>query len=405
MSLTSAYRNKKPRTVLRTVKHSNATKAQYEFWTCPAEYRLFVGGRGSGKTRGGAVEALRMPANSRGMVIAPTYMMLRDGAIATLLELAQRANILESWNATHYEMTLLGNRKIFFRSAEHVDRIRGNNVGWLWFDEMAYCKKEVWTVALGTRRASPMKVFATTTPNGMDWVYELWHNGDPEQFAIIRSPTADNVFVPPSYVEALRSQMTEEMFRQEGLGEFINPSGMMFNRSWFTITEEIPTDLQWYRYWDLAMTTKQSSDYTASASVALDSRGILYVRDVIRTKSEYPEVKRLIVQTMLQEPDTIVGIEEAVSGYAAIQELRRLPEIANITLRGVRVDKDKKTRAMPWSAKAEQGLVALQYDKNWNRMFLDEVASFPNGIHDDMVDSVSGALGMISQRKLDWGIM
>jgi len=149
------------------------------------------------------------------------------------------------------------------------------------------------------------------------------------------------------------------------------------------------------------MTTKASSDYTASAKVAIDEQGTMYVGDIIQIKAEYPEVRKLIIETALQEPDVIVGIEEAVSGYAAIQEIRRVPELSSTTIRGVSVDKDKMSRAMPWASRAESGQVKLKYAK-WNRMFLDEVAFFPKGEHDDMVDAVSGALQMISKRKLDW---
>ncbi len=373
------------------------------FWTNPSPYRLFVGGRGSGKTRGGAVEVLRIPPNTNAMVIAPTYQMLRDGAIRTLLELSKAGGIYIDYNIGNKELKLLGNRTILFRSAEHPDRIRGNNMGFLWFDELSYCRPEIWNTAVPTLREQPRRVIATTTPNGKDFVYDIFHR-DKGKYAIINSTTMDNTFLDPEYVNELRENMTHEQFRQEGLGEFIDPTGSMFNRAWFKYTDNPPPNLQWYRYWDLAMTTKQTSDYTASAKVALDSNGIMYVDGIIRTKSEYPEVKRMIIDTMHSERDVIVGIEEAVSGYAAMQELKRLPELSDITFRGVRVDKDKKSRAMPWSARAERGEVKLVYGQ-WNRMFLDEVASFPTSPHDDMVDSISGCVQMMSQRQIEWEII
>ena len=336
------------------------------------------------------------------MVIAPTNMMLRDGALRTLVELSRAAGIFVDYHVTHQELVLLGNRHVYFRSADHPDRIRGSNIGYIWFDELCYCKPAIWSTAIATLREAPRRVIATTTPNGKDFVYDIFHR-DSTKYAIVSSTTAQNTFVDPEFVKDLQENMTEEQFRQEGLGQFIDPVGADFNRSWFKYAETVPEDIRWYRYWDLAMTTKQTSDYTASAKLGMDSQGQLWLSDVIQVKREYPEIKQLIIETMLSEPDTIVGIEEAVSGYAAIQELRRLPEIADITLRGIRVDKDKRSRAMPWAAKAQQGLFTLLYAP-WNRKFLDEVASFPNGVHDDMVDSVSGALQMLTQRNLTWEI-
>ena len=104
------------------------------------------------------------------------------------------------------------------------------------------------------------------------------------------------------------------------------------------------------------------------------------------------------MQTMLAEPQTTHGIEEALHGLAATQELRREPSIANITLRGIRVDKDKISRALPWAARAEAGKVRL-IRGSWISDFLDEVTSFPHAGHDDMVDSVSGGLQMISAKR------
>lgn len=340
------------------------------------------------------------PANSTGIVMAPTNGMLRDGAMKLILELANRGQLVVDWHSTNGELKLLGNRTILFRSVENVNRVRGNNVGWLYFDEMCYMHPDVWPVALGTRRRWPMKVWATTTPNGLDFVYNIWTKGG-DAFHITRSTTMDNVYNPPGYADSLKSQMTEEQWRQEGLGEFISPTGALFNRAWFKYEENIPQNLNWFRYWDLAMTTKESSDYTASARIALDDNGNIWISDVIQVKAEYPEIKKLIVETMKNEPDTVVGIEEAVSGFAAVQEIRRMREVANITLLGIRVDKDKRSRAMPWAAKAEAGQVYLQYAP-WNKKFLDEVSSFPKGLHDDMVDSVSGALYMATKQTIEW---
>ena len=81
-----------------------------------------------------------------------------------------------------------------------------------------------------------------------------------------------------------------------------------------------------------------------------------------------------------------------------------MPELASTTFRGVRVDKDKKTRAMPWASRAERGDVRLVYGQ-WNRMLLDEVASFPSSPHDDMVDAISGCVQMMSQRQIAWEIV
>ena len=54
-----------------------------------------------------------------------------------------------------------------------------------------------------------------------------------------------------------------------------------------------------------------------------------------------------------------------------------------------RPDKDKVTRMSAQSAKIEAGQVHLPKEADWLGTFLHELLAFPNGRHDDQVDSVS----------------
>jgi hypothetical protein len=75
-----------------------------------------------------------MPPNSTGMIVAPTYPMLRDGPRKMLLDIARPAGILKTHNIFTGTIVLHGNRTILLRSADNPDRLRGDNLGWIWFD-------------------------------------------------------------------------------------------------------------------------------------------------------------------------------------------------------------------------------------------------------------------------------
>lgn len=377
----------------RRLQVPTSTDPQRQFWMSDARNRLFVGGLGSGKTYAGVVELLRQPQHSTGMVIAPTYPMLRDATLRTFLELA-RDLIVEFWRS-EMKAKLSDGKTILFRSAEHPDRLRGPNLGWFWLDEAAMMSKDVWLIMIGRLREQPGRAWVTTTPRGKNWLYDTFHQ-DNSDYAITHSSTRDNVFLPSEFVRSLEQSYTSEWQQQEIEGQFVDPSGALFKREWFSVVDRTPDGLRWVRYWDLAASTKTSADYTASATMALAPDGTLLIRDMIRGRWEWPDAKRIIVQTMLNEPQTYHAIEEAMHGLAAIQELRRLPELANIALRGVRVDKDKTSRALPWAARAEAGRVALVRG-NWVSAFLDEVVQFPSGEHDDQVDTVSGGLSLLHE--------
>jgi predicted phage terminase large subunit-like protein len=376
-----------------TLRHSSATTPQREFWASAARYRAFVGGVGSGKSRAGAVEALRMPAGTVGMVLAPTYPMLRDATLRSVADLAQRGGIVTSWHRTEMRMQLVNGSTILFRSADDPDRLRGPNLAWFWLDEAAMMAHDVWLIMLGRLRAQPGRAWVTTTPRGRNWVHDVWRT-DSDDYALIRSSSRDNPYLPSEFVTTLESQYTSEFAAQEIDGEFVDPSGAMFQRAWFSVVDAAPDGLRWVRYWDLAASTKTSADYTASVAVAMAPDGVLYLRDMVRGRWEWPEARQRICACMLAEPRVVHAIEQAMHGLAAIQELRRDPALAAITMRGVTPDRDKIARAMPWAARAEAGKVRLVAGA-WVREFLDEVTAFPSGRHDDQVDSVSGALPLL----------
>jgi predicted phage terminase large subunit-like protein len=385
----------------KVLQHKTQTAPQRRFWLSHAKYRCFVGGVGSGKTRAGSVEVLRMPAGSTGMVLAPTYPMLRDATLRTFLSLVERAGILTTFNKAEMVAHLSDGKTVMFRSADNPDRLRGPNLGWFWLDEAALMDRDVWLIMLGRLREAPGLAWATTTPRGFNWLHDVFSGGGDHE--IIRSSSRDNSFLPAEFVASLEKAYTTEFARQEIEGEFAEPAGAIFKRSWFTVAERVPDGLSWVRYWDLAASTKESADYTASAAVALAADGTLYIRDMIRDRFEWPDAKAVIMQTMKAEPGVQHGIEEALHGLAAVQDLHRERSIAHIALRGIRVDKDKVSRALPWAARAEQGKVVLVRGP-WIEQFLAEVCAFPLAEHDDQVDTVSGGLAMVAapEVKIRW---
>lgn len=179
--------------------------------------------------------------------------------------------------------------------------------------------------------------------------------------------------------------------------------GGLFKRSWFgedKILDRAPEGLRWARGYDLAVSTKTSADYTASFRCAFDRDGNLYIADGFRKRLEYPDQRRYVVRRMVEEKNTMHGIEKALHGQAFVQDLRRIPAVRGVPFRDVVVDKDKFTRALVWANLAEAGKVYLIRGP-WIYDFLEEVCRFTgkNDKHDDQVDAVSLAVGMLAKRR------
>ncbi|MGB5018633.1 MAG: phage terminase large subunit, partial [Candidatus Moraniibacteriota bacterium] len=138
----------------------------------------------------------------------------------------------------------------------------------------------------------------------------------------------------------------------------------------------------------------------ASFRCAFDRQGNLWISDGFRKRIEYPEQKRYVVQRMIDDKNTQHGIEKAMHGQALVQDLRRVPAIRHKSLRAVAVENDKYTRATAWASLAEDGKVFL-VEGPWIDKFLEELFLFTGkgDAHDDQVDAVSIAVGMLSKMR------
>jgi predicted phage terminase large subunit-like protein len=160
--------------------------------------------------------------------------------------------------------------------------------------------------------------------------------------------------------------------------------------------DEVPADLFWVRYWDLATDEKEISDYTASVQLAIDERGAVWIRSGISGQWLWPKARGMI-KTIAETERCIVGIE-AVAGFKTAYQNAREVVPSDIMLVEIGVDKDKLTRALEWIALTENRKTYIVRG-DWVTSFFAECEQFPVGAHDDMVDAVSGAYAMAKHHR------
>lgn len=176
--------------------------------------------------------------------------------------------------------------------------------------------------------------------------------------------------------------------------------GSFFKDNWLQIANSAPAGLRWVRYYDLAYSIKQTADNTATIGAAMDDAGNIYLRKGRAGRMESPDVQRLIKEFMLSEPAATHGIEAAVQGGAAVQEVLRDKDLVRIACRPVHVDTDKQVRATPVQTRAETGKLYFVRetldDDVWINEWVQEMLEFPYGAHDDRVDAVSGCFMLLT---------
>lgn len=113
----------------------------------------------------------------------------------------------------------------------------------------------------------------------------------------------------------------------------------------------------------------------------------LLLYDVYRTYITGPDQKPLMKEQRLRYRTRFQAIEDKTFGTNLIQEMKR----EGMTVRAVKVDKDKVTRSLVIAARYESGKVWHREGAHWLTDYEDELLSFPRGKHDDQVDTASMA--------------
>jgi predicted phage terminase large subunit-like protein len=121
----------------------------------------------------------------------------------------------------------------------------------------------------------------------------------------------------------------------------------------------------------------------------------LFLLDVDRQRLSYPELRKRILALKDQYGARLVIVEDAGSGKSLRQDIRSQ---GIRRLRGLKPTQDKVTRLAQQSAKIEAGMVFLPNDAPWLESLEKELIAFPNGKHDDQVDSLTQFLRTLDYR-------
>lgn len=154
---------------------------------------------------------------------------------------------------------------------------------------------------------------------------------------------------------------------------------------------ELPEGVTLTRGWDLAITEKQSADFTAGALCGWDGHN-LYIVDIFKRQWAWAKVRRQLIQQAHDDRDTHGVLRMAVEGVGGFDAIYQ--DVRDELLGVIRVTKrnpgkgGKLLRAQPWLNLIEGGRVFIIRGP-WNKDFLEELETFPEGIHDDQCDAVS----------------
>jgi predicted phage terminase large subunit-like protein len=165
--------------------------------------------------------------------------------------------------------------------------------------------------------------------------------------------------------------------------------GGAIKRAWWQYYDSLPTEFDdLIQSWDLAFKDLQTSDYCVG-QIWGRKGARFYLVHQIRERLNLPAVASRIRSLREVYPEAhAVLIEDTANGPALIQTLHS--SVAGLIPRKVKGSKDTRVAAV--SPYIESGNVFLPRSSPWLSEFIEECAAFPNGTHDDQVDSMTQAL-------------
>jgi len=302
-------------------------------------------------------------------------------------------------NEVGHVMRFPGGGELYWRSTDDPDSLRSEGLDGVVLDEADFMPERAWTAALRPALTDKKGValFATTPNREGGWLHRLFQRaqrGDDPEWAAWQFPSWSNPHLDPAEFESARKDMPEITFRREYGAEFVSAEGARVRR------ENIkrgtpPKGLQIAVGVDLAISQKQTADFTACVAVGREKSGKIWILGAERRRATFHEQMQMIDSFAKLHGASIVGVEQVAYQAAAVQELLRT---TMLPVRGIKVDRDKVSRFAPLEARYEQGLV--WHADTLPAAFDDEVLSFPVGQFDDQVDAAVHAYSLLAATPL-----
>ena len=214
----------------------------------------------------------------------------------------------------------------------------------------------------------------------------IFESGDPcwPEFWSLEDLTAVRASIPPSKWNA--------QYQQNPTGE----ENAIIPRDWWKRWDrEVVPQLEYViQSYDTAFSKRETADFSAITTWGVfhpdegDAPNLILL-DSKKGRWDFPELKEVAYeQYSYWDPDTVI-VEAKASGLPLTQELRQtgIPVVNFTPSKGA----DKVTRVHSVSPLFEAGMVWAP-DEVFADEMIEEVAAFPNGEYDDLVDSMTQAL-------------
>jgi predicted phage terminase large subunit-like protein len=338
--------------------------------------------------------------------IAPTIAQANEEFWPMLVDATQGLRMAPGYkvNQQQKKVWLPGGGWVSVRSGEAPNSIRGAAYDGFVFEEAAFQLRMIWTRILRpTLIDSKGWGLFISTPSALtvekgeeqNWFASLWDSATGEGWERWKQPTHARKTISEDELAELTKDMSAAEYQEEILAEFARPEDLaLIKRGWWRRYKVIPRDAdKGGIFVDLAHEVKKESDYTAIATIKTTGSDFYWL-DMVRDRMLFPDVEQK-VRDLRAQHNLPVFVEETPGSKPLIQQLQRdMWGVIPWKIEG----RDKLARVASISSIIEAGNCFLPEEAHWVHEFVEEHANFPNGVHDDMVDTSSMALIRLSRK-------
>lgn len=334
---------------------------------------LILAGRGWGKTRTGAMDALVYALRNPEVqvaVVTPTFGDIRRvafGGVSGILKFLPKECMLEGrgrgYNATSSEINLFNGSKIMGFSATEPDRLRGPQFHRAWCDEIA-----AWQypdtfdqLMFGLRLGENPQCVITTTPKPSPLIRGLMNRKG--GVVITRGSTFENAanLAPAAIAQLKEKYEGTRLGRQELYAEVLDDlEGALWSYSMlegaYCGLEAQPEYVRKVVAVDPAVTSGEESDDTGIIVAGLGEDGRYYVLEDATMKGS-PDAWARRACGLLHEHQADRIIAEVNNGGDLVERVVRTID-RSVPYTAVRASRGKLVRAEPIAALYEQGKVS-----------------------------------------------
>jgi phage terminase large subunit len=208
------------------------SKPQQTISENPSRFRVISAGRRFGKSFLAINELAkfaRMPGK-KVLAVANTYRQIKQTIWDDLKAQLFAVNWIKRVNESDLHIELINGSKIYLRSADNKDALRGAKYDFIVMDECADIDPETWySVLRPTLSDSKGHAMFIGSPKGRNWFYDIWQSCDSlDDWQKFQYTTIEGGNVDEEEIEAAKRDTDERTFQQEYMAEWVDYSGVIY---------------------------------------------------------------------------------------------------------------------------------------------------------------------------------